>query len=102
MKVTAPNELELKFDRLADRWRAETAHLSRLDSVYLNFDYQQIIGMGDVALPFIFKALSDKSERWFWALKAITGHEPHKGAEGVSMEEMRTAWLTWGSEHGLL
>jgi hypothetical protein len=89
-----------KFERLARQWMAETAHLSRLDAVYMNSAYQQIIGMGEPALSYIFAALQKSRGRWFWALKAITGHEPFAGQDGITLEQMRSAWLDWGREHG--
>jgi hypothetical protein len=90
------------FEELARQWREETSHLSNLEAVYLNRAYQKIIGMGVPALPFIFEALERKADLWFWALTAITRHEPFKGKQRISIERMRSEWLKWGRERGFV
>lgn len=89
-----------RFERLANQWRTETSHLSRLDAVYMHPAYQQIIGMGEPALSYIFAELEKSRGRWFWALKSITGFEPFSGQENINSEQMQTAWLEWAREHG--
>jgi hypothetical protein len=88
-----------RFIELLMAWKSETDHVSRLDVVYLNQHYQQIIGMGEDALPFIFNELRTNSGRWFWALKAITQFEPFAGQRAVPVETMRQAWLQWATEN---
>lgn len=95
-----PPSDESRFNELMIRWKAETSHISRLDTVYMNPAYQQIIGMGKVALPFIFRELEAPTGRWFWALKSITGFEPFAGQEGIAVARMKEAWLEWGRKHG--
>lgn len=89
-----------KFEELSRTWRAETSHISRLDMVYMHPAYQQIIGMGKDALPFIFEELAQPTGRWFWALKSITGFEPFAGQGGIPVSKMKEAWLEWGQQHG--
>jgi hypothetical protein len=96
-RCVSPDE---RFANLMKQWKAETSHLSLLEAVYLHPAYQQIIGMGEAALPFIFKELADPTGRWFWALTSITGHEPFKGQRGIADQQMREAWLGWSREHG--
>jgi hypothetical protein len=81
-------------------WKVETSHVSRLESVYMHPAYQQIIGMGKDALPFIFEELKQPTGRWYWALRAITGHEPFAGQRGIPTEQVKEAWLDWGRAHG--
>ena len=38
--------------------------------------YQQIVGMGRSAVPFILKELANGPGHWFWALRAISGEDP--------------------------
>lgn len=46
--------------------------------------YQQIIGMGEKALPLILRDLRDRpTGHWFWALNAITGEEPTLGESAI-------------------
>ncbi len=62
--------------------------------------YQQIIGMGDAALPFIFQELRRDPDHWFWALKAITGEDPVAASDRGQLDKMTTAWLDWAGRHG--
>ena len=89
-----------RFKTLRDRWVAETSHISRLDTVYMHPAYQGIIGMGKDALPFIFDEISQPTGRWFWALQAITRYSPFEGQRGISVPQVRDAWLKWGRENG--
>jgi len=88
--------LQEKFDRLARRWNQETHHLSSVTDIVLNFNYQQIIGMGPDALPLIFGELERQGGgHWFWALRAITGIDPVDVADRGSVPKMTAAWLDW-------
>ena len=96
----APNsDLAEQFENLARKWRRETAHLSRLDQIFLNPSYQRIIGMGRAAVPLILASLQRECGMWFWALTSITGYEPFQGGQGISVEQMQAAWLKWGHEN---
>ena len=94
-------DLETEFNRLASTWRSEVQFSSSLDEIIFNFSYQRIIGLGVDALPLILRELSRSLEHWFWALSAISGHEPDIEEEG-DMEALQQAWLKWGRERGLL
>ena len=61
--------------------------------------YQQIIGMGEEALPLILEELSRRPGHWFWALKAITGEDPVPAEHAGEVPEMTRAWLEWGRQH---
>ena len=60
--------------------------------------YQQIIGMGAEALPFIFRELQKEPDHWFWALHAITGENPvSKNAAG----DLKAMTSTGLNGHGI-
>jgi hypothetical protein len=87
-----------RFAELAETWVRETGWLSSLREKVIHPAYQQIIGMGSDALPFIFEQLRRKSPGyWFWALVAITGEDPAAGLR--RMPEARAAWLKWANKH---
>lgn len=92
--------LEARFYVLADRWRRETRHLSSIPMRAMHFAYQQIIGMGDKALPLILRELAREPDDWFWALHAITGADPVPEQDRGIPEKMAQAWLRYGQEHG--
>jgi len=97
-----PEPVRARFDRLADRWNAETEFISSSTALILNSSYQQIIGMGQAALPLILKRLKDQGGHWFWALKHITGEDPVGADDAGDYPKMREAWLLWGREHHYL
>jgi len=91
-----------KFHQLAALWQKETWFLSSIEKVSTHPAYQQIIGMGQDALPFIFQELAQRPAHWFWALSAITGEDPIPETDSGYVEKMAQAWLSWGKQHGYL
>jgi len=89
---------EQRFRRLADQWRRETRHQSSASKMAMHPAYQQIIGMGRDAIPFILRELRRTRGHWLWALFAITGEDP--APEGSTFAEAVDAWLSWGTQHG--
>jgi hypothetical protein len=64
--------------------------------------YQQIIGMGQEAVPLILEELQREPNQWFWALEAITEANPVPLEAAGKVGQMAEAWLAWGREHGFL
>jgi hypothetical protein len=91
-----------RFRLLAEAWKNDSELSSFSGLSALHPAYQQIIGMGKDALPFILDDLLRTPNHWFWALQAITGENPIKAADRGNIEKMRFAWLAWGREHGFL
>jgi hypothetical protein len=96
---SAPTSTQ-EFAQLAERWKAETAHLSLVTKAAMHPAYQRIIGLGPAALPLILRELRDEPRQWFWALKAISGEDPVGPADRGNVSKMREAWLAWGMAHG--
>lgn len=92
----------IRFFDLKEEWEKDTAMLSSITDIAMHSAYQQIIGIGPVAVSFILYEMSRKPNHWFWALKSITGEDPvPPGAKG-NIEEMTEAWLNWGREQRYL
>ncbi|HUP18686.1 MAG TPA: hypothetical protein VM778_01900 [Gemmatimonadota bacterium] len=89
-----------RFRRLSNRWRDETAIAPSVVHMALHDAYQQIIGMGEDALPLILAELQTNGGHWFWALSAITGEDPVPDAARGEIEAMTEAWLEWGRVRG--
>lgn len=92
----------MKFLRLKTEWEDNTAHLSSVTESAMHPAYQQIIGMGPVAIPWILEEMRRKPGHWFWALKAITGEDPILPEQRGRIKQMTEAWLQWGREHGYI
>jgi hypothetical protein len=89
-----------QFADLAQEWRDATVFNSSATAMAMHPAYQQIIGMGDAALPMIFQELRREPDHWFWALKAITGEDPVAESDRGQIDKMTTAWLNWADQHG--
>lgn len=94
--------IRLRFNQLCTQWVDETSHYSAIPEIVLHPAYQQIIGMGEKALPLIFSRLKDKPEHWFWALKSITGVDPVKPENRGKINAMRDDWMDWAREAGYI
>src|SRR5271156_3047481 len=91
------SELEEEFNELARIWYLETGKLSSAEQIILHPAYQQIIGMGRDALPFIFKELKRTRGHWIWALAMIERDD--KAKPGMKFREAVDAWLEWGKKN---
>lgn len=96
----ADTQAAQRFSDLANEWEEETAFVSALDAMVLHQNYQEIIGMGMSALPFIFERLPKSPARWFWAIRAIVGHDAASGS--TTSAEATQRWLDWGIANGYL
>jgi hypothetical protein len=95
-------DLRDQFGRLAAEWKQQSLLLSNPAQMALLKPYQQIIGMGAGAVPFILEALQREPDHWFWALEAITGENPVPAEANGATRRMADAWVDWGRARGLL
>ena len=89
-----------RFEQLRDEWKNATLYQSSINEICTHFAYQRIIGMGEVALPFIFNELEKDPDHWFWALSAITCCDPVPDECRGHVGAMAEAWLDWARETG--
>ena len=86
-----------RFERLAREWEEGTTFLSSAQQIALHDAYQQIIGMGPAALPFVFARMRGQPGHWFWALHAITGDDPVRPEHRGDVPAMTRDWLEWAA-----
>ena len=89
-----------QFDELFQKWQAETALLSSGTAIVSNTAYTQIIGMGEVVIPFILMQLQKNPQHLFFALYQITGENPIPLSHAGNLEKMTADWLDWGYKKG--
>ena len=95
-------QIETEFRSLADQWRTETGGFS--------FDYQrekhpahqQILGLGENAIPLILRELIQRPYHWFGALETLTGENPIEPEEQGYFQRMVDAWVDWGEKKGYI
>lgn len=95
---TYADEDEVRFTENRDKWLRDTVFSSSVLEMSMHPSYQRIIGMGEKALPFIFRDMQSTDNHWFWALTAITGHDPVAPADRGNITAMRQAWLVYAQQ----
>jgi len=85
-----------KFIRLAKEWQEGRPRGVDVAEMSSHLAYQQIIGMGTIAIPFILSSLRRKVDHWFVALYAITGQNPVPEKCKGNVMEVASAWIKWG------
>lgn len=91
-----------RFERLAEKWEQESAHMASPIEMAMLPSYQQIIGIGWQAVPLILEKLQEKPDHWFWALQAITGASPvSEESQGV-LDLMAESWIQWGKYYEII
>ena len=89
-----------KFKRLVDRWRKETVFQSSAHQMATHPSYQEVIGMGKDAIPYLLQELERNPDHWFWALRSITGIDPVRQEDRGNVRAMTDAWREWGRLEG--
>ena len=91
------------FERLANEWERNRRRGVDLADMAMDTAYQQIIGMGPQAIPWLLERLEEKPDHWFWALNAITRLDNVVPEESYgNLSEMADAWLNWGRQKGYI
>ena len=91
-----------EFYELAEEWRRATRFQSSMAAITNQPAYRAIIELGQEAVPLLLGELTQRSEPWFVALRAITGFDPVTPDQRGDMRAMANAWLRWGRTHGFI
>jgi hypothetical protein len=103
MSTTATLQgLSDRFKQFAKQWKNESRYMSNTAQMAMLRSYQNIIGMGEPAIPMILEELRRKPDHWFWALEAITLENPVSQEAMGKVEEMANEWVQWGIKKGYI
>lgn len=97
------SEYRTRFRDLVEEWKVQREFSSSITEGALCPAYQEIIGMGETAVPLILgqlEAEGNDPDQWFWALNAITGCQPVLEGEQGDFVKMAHRWLAWGRGEG--
>ena len=94
--------LNAEFKTLVEQWCAETGMLSSTSKKTSHPAYQQIIAIGEKAVPLILEELKERPSHWFVALRSITGENPAPPEAAGYVEQLADAWIKWGQEKGYI
>ena len=92
--------MEQRVVRLLELWRQETAYLSSSTRITGHPAYQELIALGQAALPFLFRDLEQTGDGHLSkALATITGTHPVPAEERGQVRKVAAAWLRWAREN---
>jgi hypothetical protein len=91
-----------RFRTLVKQWKKDTEASSSILRMVKHPAYQEIIGMGQQAVPLLLSELKREPDFWFAALQQLTGADPAPKVSAGKIEEMTKAWLEWGRQKGLV
>ena len=94
--------VEDRFAELVTEWRRGTGGLSSPKAITTHPAYQQIMQIGEAALPMIFRELQENGGWWYPALRALTRENPVPEEAKGQPPLNREAWLEWGRRNGYL
>ncbi len=93
--------VEREFRSLASRWDELTLYRSNLRPLRRHPVYQELITLGEAAIPLILKELERRpSASWFDLLGELTGEDPVPPELAGQVGAMADAWLEWGRGQG--
>jgi hypothetical protein len=98
----AKYDLRERFQQFAAQWKEKARYLSNTAQMAMLKPYQQIIGMGERAVPLILEELQREPNHWFWALEAITQANPVPPEAAGKVALMAQAWVEWGKKQGYI
>ena len=88
------------FEQMAAIVNDETLFVSSSTQRAMHPAYQRIIGLGPVVLPLLIDDMRRNHSDWFWALQAITGHDPIPEEKRGNILEMIECWVAWAKSNG--
>jgi hypothetical protein len=102
LPIPSHDGMVAEFRKLATEWKQRSGHLSNSAQMAMLPSYQRIIAMGPGVVGLILEELEREPDFWFWALEALTGHDPIPAEAKGKVRQMADAWVKWGYQQGLL
>ena len=99
----APNaDMRDEFNRLVSEWKSGRQRGADVAQMVSHPAYQQIIGLGEQAIPLILEELEREIDHWFPALRELAGTSPVPEESRGNLAKMRDAWLNWGKDEAYI
>ncbi len=96
------DEVKTKFKEFTKAWKKETGGMSSPSSIWMNRNYQKIIGLGPEVIPLILKELAREHDDWFYALEMLVDDKDNPVTEEMGFNDSVAAWLKWGKDSSLI
>ncbi|MCI0639047.1 MAG: hypothetical protein L0Y72_20660 [Gemmataceae bacterium] len=99
--LNTDESIEQHVLNLLKRWREQTAYLSSSTSLTGHPAYLDLIALGPVALPFLFRDMEQSGDGHLSkALTLITGAHPIPPEERGHVRKIADTWLRWAKDNG--
>jgi hypothetical protein len=99
--INTDETVDQHVGRLLRRWREETAYQSSSTRITTHPAYLELIALGPIALPFLFRDLEQTGDGHLSnALTSITGAHPIAAEERGQIHAIAASWLRWARENG--
>jgi hypothetical protein len=92
-------DTEATFAALAAKWKSEAGTIASFPKKFMHPAYQDIVGLGPVAIGPILRELQRSPHYWFHALRHIAKYDPVKPEDRGNLKAMTEAWLEWGRDY---
>ena len=91
-----------RFRQLAAQWKEQSRHMSNVAQMAMLKPYQQIIGMGEAAVPLLLEELRARPGPVVLGLEAITQENPVPPEAAGKVRAMAEEWVAWGKRQGYM
>lgn len=90
-------EIINEINRLLDKVREDTGCYSTHIHMLLHPDYQKLVDMGDIIVPYIVHLMTQSGAHWihFFLLKELTGAQPVPPEHAGRFTHILIDWLQW-------
>lgn len=102
LKPSSTAKISDYFQKLADEWQRDTAHVSQISQRIDHPAYKRIVRMGSAAVPLILQQMKDGSGHWFHALTMLVDDNPIPGDFQGTIDDAAALWVAWGVSKGLI
>lgn len=92
--------LKQKFQEFENSWTKKTRYFNFIDEIINDVDFQNIIKMGDSAIPFILESINEKPSHLVWALNIIK--DSNISQNKLTVSEACKAWVKWGKSSSII
>jgi hypothetical protein len=92
--------IEERFHNFVDEWEQDTCFESSTTIRMTHPVYQEIINLGEEAIPLILKEMEENGGHWFHALEMLTGEDPTNPEDAGRVAKLQESWLEWGRKRG--
>ena len=92
-------DIRNRFRHLFDVWDKDTFIFSFHYQIYNHWAYEELVNLGEPAIPYMLGELRRGNSDIVAALHAISGESLVQGLR-LTTEEIMERWLAWGEEKG--